>query len=110
MIKRGSPEWIALLDRLEQIKLKSNREVLCVKCWQMLNCKQKIKHLKAFPNHNAFLLTSSRYASEEKICELAYGYNRMVKKTDGNDYMLSPFAPTNLRMMDELKKHYDFQN
>jgi hypothetical protein len=39
MLKRNSPEWIQFIDRLNLIKTKSNREVLCVHCWQMLNCK-----------------------------------------------------------------------
>jgi len=46
LIKRGSPEWEAFITKLNLIKKKSNREVLCIECWQMLNCKQKIKHLK----------------------------------------------------------------
>ena len=36
-------------------------------------------------------MTSTQYASEAKICELAYGYNKMVKK-DGDEYMYSPFS------------------
>ena len=46
MIKLNSPQWTSFIDRLELIKNKSNREVLCIKCWQLLNCKQKIKHLQ----------------------------------------------------------------
>ena len=64
MIKRDSSEWHSFIERLNQIKQKSNREVLCIKCWQMLNCKQKIKHLKLYPDHKTFLLTSTQYASE----------------------------------------------
>ena len=59
----------------------------------MLNCKQKIKHLKKQPDHKEYLLTSTQYASEQKICELAQGYNKLIKKADGQEYMLSPFAP-----------------
>lgn len=51
MIKRNSPEWTTFINKLNLIKTKSNREVLCIKCWQMLNCKQKIKHLKQMPDH-----------------------------------------------------------
>ena len=39
MIKRNSPEWDVFITKLSNIKMKSNREVLCIKCWQMLNCK-----------------------------------------------------------------------
>ena len=65
MIKRNSPEWIDFINRLSSIRSKSNREVLCVQCWQMLNCKQKIKHLKKSPDHEKYLLTSTKYASEK---------------------------------------------
>ena len=71
MIKRYSPEWDAFIHKLSVIRTKSNREVLCINCWQMLNCKQKIKHLKLFPDHKQLLLTSTQYASDQKICELA---------------------------------------
>ena len=64
MIKRNSVEWNVFIDRLNTIKKKSNREVLCIECWQMLNCKQKIKHLKIHPDHKQYLLTSTQYASE----------------------------------------------
>jgi hypothetical protein len=67
----------------------------------MLNCKQKIKHLKQFPSHKQFLLTSTQYASELKICELAYGYNKLIKKTDGEEFMISPFAPVNLPQLNK---------
>ena len=62
----------------------------------MLNCKQKIKHLKAYPDHKQHLLTSTQYASENKICELANGYNKLIKKSDGEEFMISPFAPIHL--------------
>lgn len=67
----------------------------------MLNCKQKIKHLKLNPDHKAYLLTSTQYASELKICELAQGYNKLIRKSDGEEYMISPFAPVNLPLLDK---------
>ena len=102
MIKRNTEEWDTFIQKLHRIKLKSNREVLCVKCWQMLNCKQKIKHLKNQPAHKEFLLTSTQYASEQKICELAIGYNKLFKKNDGHDYIISPFAPVHLSLLEDF--------
>ena len=64
----------------------------------MLNCKQKKKHLEINPTHHQFLLTSTKYASEIKICELAHGYNKLAKKKNGEEFMLSPFAPSSLPM------------
>ena len=73
----------------------------------MLNCKQKIKHLKAFPDHKQYLLTSTQYASELKISELAYGYNKLIKKSDGEEFMISPFAPVHLPSLkkENIKVH-----
>jgi len=47
-------------------------------------------------------LTSTQYASEQKICELAQGYNKLIKKSDGEEYLISPFAPVNLPMLNDL--------
>jgi hypothetical protein len=47
------------------------------------------------------LLTSTQYASELKICELAQGYNKLIKKNDGYEYMISPFAPVNLPLLNK---------
>jgi len=58
--------------------------------------------------HLSFLLTSTQYASELKICELAQGYNKLVKKLDGHEYMISPFAPINLPVLD--KNDIDIDN
>jgi hypothetical protein len=71
MLKVATPEWADFIQKLEFIKTKSNREVLCIHCWQMLNCKQKIKHLRKSPDHEKYLLTSTKYASEKQILSLA---------------------------------------
>ena len=102
MIKRNSKEWVNFMSKLEAIKLKSNREVLCTQCWQMLNCKQKKKHIEQYPSHSVYLLTSTKYASEQKICELAHRLDKLVKKSDGQEYLISPFAPCNLPTFTDL--------
>ena len=108
MIKKNTPEWQAFIDKLHVIKRKSNREVLCIKCWQFLNCKQKTRHLVHFPDHKAFLLTSTKYASEEKICELAQGYSKIFIK-NGEEYMISPFAPVNTNLLKEMRTNFGLQ-
>ena len=37
MIKKDSKEWENFISQVEHIKQKSNRQVLCAKCWLMLN-------------------------------------------------------------------------
>ena len=71
MIKVNTSDWKKYIQQLEIIKTKSNREVLCIHCWKMLNCKQKIKHLKGHPDHEKYLLTSMKYASERQMLSLS---------------------------------------
>lgn len=37
MIKKDSKEWENFILQIEYIKSKSNRQVLCAKCWLILN-------------------------------------------------------------------------
>jgi hypothetical protein len=47
------------------------------------------------------MLTASKYASEIKICDLAIGYNKIAIKKNGEEFMLSPFAPPNLLLLQD---------
>jgi len=90
MIKKDSKEWENFISQIEYIKTKSNRQVLCAKCWQMLNYEQKIKHLKEFPDHEGSILTSAKFASSQQMVSLAQAFNKFVLKSDG-EYVISPF-------------------
>ena len=46
MIRTSGAEWELFLERLEILKLKSNRDVLCVACWAVFNYEQRLKHVK----------------------------------------------------------------
>ena len=94
MIKVQSQEWKEFISKIELIKTKSNREVLCLNCWQMLNCKQKIKHLRRNPEHEKYLLTSTKYASEKQILSLAATQSKLFSLQDG-EYMVPPYGPMN---------------
>ena len=63
MIKKDSKEWENFILQIEYIKQKSNRQVLCAKCWLILNYEQKIKHLKENYDHESSILTSAKFAS-----------------------------------------------
>lgn len=34
---------------------------------------------------------------------MAQGYNKMIKKSDGEEYMISPFAPINLPQLEKAE-------
>ena len=90
MIKKNSEEWEEFIRNIESIKLKSNRQVLCVRCWVLLNYEQKIKHLKTIPDHEPFILTSSKFASAWQISSLALACKKVHVLPDG-EYIVSPF-------------------
>lgn len=64
MIKRDSEDWLALLDRLNYSKSKSNRDVLCCKCWKILKYEASISHRTRYPDHISSVMTSKEFASE----------------------------------------------
>ena len=64
MIKQYSPEWKNLLKQLKRSKNKSNRDVLCVKCWEVLTYERNIKHKLKYPDHSDLVVTSTRFATE----------------------------------------------
>ena len=68
----------------------------------MLNCKQKIKHLKRLPDHERYLLTSTKYASEKQILSLAKSQGKLLQKSDG-EYVVTPFGPFNRQIRDVLE-------
>lgn len=71
MIKKDSKEWDEFVQQLELIKTKSNRQVLCSKCWIILNYEQKVKHITEFHDHEQFILTSTKFASASQIVSLS---------------------------------------
>jgi hypothetical protein len=90
MIKKDSKEWENFILQVEYIKSKSNRQVLCAKCWLMLNYEQKVKHLRENPSHESSILTSAKFASAAQIISLAQACNKIIYKPDGQ-YIISPF-------------------
>lgn len=38
------------------------------------------------------MLTSSKFASEIKICEIANAFDKFITKPNGDEFMLSPFS------------------
>ena len=47
-------------------------------------------------------MTCNQFASERQIYELAQGYNKLIKKSDGNTYLISPFTPLNPDLLKEM--------
>jgi len=108
MLKKPSNEWDSYIKRLQSIKRKSNREVLCTKCWMILNYEQRGKHSSKFPKHNSWILTSSQFASEIQFYHIAFMNNKVIEKNNGDKLVIQPclFDPKkgtgHMKMMEEL--------
>mmetsp|Transcript_18984 Transcript_18984/g.13778 ORF Transcript_18984/g.13778 Transcript_18984/m.13778 type:complete len:87 (+) Transcript_18984:247-507(+) len=46
------------------------------------------------PKHGDFLITSTKYASESQILELARAHNKIHVREDGEEYLVSPYGGT----------------
>jgi hypothetical protein len=77
MIRKDSPEWQTLLLSLRKSKSKSNRDVLCIQCWEILKYEECVKHKSNMPEHVTSILTSKEYASETKFISVARTLNKV---------------------------------
>jgi hypothetical protein len=70
-ISKGSEDWQVFIDNLNYSKSKSNRDVLCMRCWKVLKYEECVKHKLLEPDHCKSILTSKEYASESKFISIA---------------------------------------
>lgn len=110
MLRKPSPEWNDYVQRLTDIKKKSNREVLCTECWMILNYEQRGKHSHKFPEHKGSILTSSQFASEIQFYHIAFANNKVIEKPNGVKLIIQPclFDPKkgagHMQMIEDLCK------
>ena len=70
MITVGSKAWDDIKEKLDHIHQKSNRDVICLDCWQIFNYDQKVRHLKAYPEHKSRILTSKYFSTQDDLLRL----------------------------------------
>ena len=108
MLRKPSNEWDNYIMRLNSIKQKSNREVLCTDCWMILNYEQRGKHAAKFPKHKESILTSSQFASEIQFYHIAFTHNKVVEKDNDVKLIIQPclFDPKKgsgqIKMLEDL--------
>eukprot|EP00345_Euplotes_harpa_P008510 CAMPEP_0168343328 /NCGR_PEP_ID=MMETSP0213-20121227/16011_1 /TAXON_ID=151035 /ORGANISM="Euplotes harpa, Strain FSP1.4" /LENGTH=138 /DNA_ID=CAMNT_0008350569 /DNA_START=1 /DNA_END=417 /DNA_ORIENTATION=+ len=108
MLRKPSAEWDNYVKRLNAIKQKSNREVLCTECWMILNYEQRGKHASKFPAHKGSILTSSQFASEIQFYHIAFTHKKVVEKERDVKLVIQPclFDPKKdekqIKMLEEL--------
>eukprot|EP00349_Pseudokeronopsis_sp_Brazil_P009615 CAMPEP_0202969356 /NCGR_PEP_ID=MMETSP1396-20130829/15043_1 /ASSEMBLY_ACC=CAM_ASM_000872 /TAXON_ID= /ORGANISM="Pseudokeronopsis sp., Strain Brazil" /LENGTH=127 /DNA_ID=CAMNT_0049696781 /DNA_START=47 /DNA_END=430 /DNA_ORIENTATION=+ len=104
MIKKGSEDWALLLERLKCSRLKSNRDVLCVKCWQILTYQQYVYHRIFIKEHSGSILTSRDFASEAKFMEVSRLHGK-VEEADGEELYKNPYLKKKYYLDKSLKKY-----
>jgi hypothetical protein len=78
MIEKDSEDWKILVRNLNWSKQKSNRDVLCLKCWKIMKYEESVKHKMVQPEHVKSILTSKEYASEAKFIAVAKAMNKCL--------------------------------
>jgi hypothetical protein len=76
LIRKDSEEWQALLNNLHYSKSKSNRDVLCLKCWKIMKYEECVKHKLIAPDHINSILTSKEFSNEAKFIAVAKAMNK----------------------------------
>ena len=95
MIKVGSKAWEDITEKLEHIHQKSNRDVICLDCWQIFNYDQKVRHLRAYPEHKSRILTSKYFSSPDDLLRLCRETGRI--ETEGTTTSIQdPFAKSKI--------------
>eukprot|EP00347_Sterkiella_histriomuscorum_P011392 403372634 len=106
MIQRNTHDWYILLSKLHQSKSKSNRDILCGQCWEMLNYESCRMHKLLQPTHQQMLITSRNYSKEEKFIQVARRFNRTyIDQITGQECFENPYKPKN----NKLQKSSNFQ-
>jgi len=88
----GSADWEVLQNRLHRCKDKSNRDVLCTICWEMMSYERSIKHKEQFESHACHVVTSKDYANIQRFLFLAKSCGKH-DSTSGEQVILSPIFP-----------------
>ena len=92
MIQKDSEEWAQFLRSLNWSKQKSNRDVLCLKCWKIMKYEECVKHKILQPDHIKSILTSKEYAQEAKFMAVAKAMGKVRYEEGGErEYYENPY-------------------
>eukprot|EP00347_Sterkiella_histriomuscorum_P010565 403375798 len=93
MIKQDTQEWEDLLQKFQYSTAKSNRDVLCSKCWKILKYEEFVKHKIYLPQHTGSILTSKKFASEKKFIEISKNLGKyFIDPLDCSEIFISPYG------------------
>ena len=95
-IEKDTDEWKIFLRNLSWSKQKSNRDVLCLKCWKIMKYEECVKHKSSHPDHLKSILTSKEFASETKFVAVARALGK-VNFSDGKEIYETPYKSKDKR-------------
>ena len=85
-------EWKEMLEKLRKTATKTNKDKLCVKCWQVYSYKLAKRHQEDKPAHSLSLLSPSAFSSENTFLRLAYEQGRCELNNSGRIFrVMDPF-------------------
>ena len=89
MIQRETADWHILLSKMKRSRAKSNKDVLCLRCWQVFMRTSRAKH-EELEGHQSTTLTPKLFATPDQFIYLAklYGKFRVI---DGKEYYEDPY-------------------
>ena len=95
-IQKDTDEWKTFLRNLSWSKQKSNRDVLCLKCWKIMKYEECVRHKNVSPDHLKSILTSKEFASETKFINVARAMNK-IRYEDGKEFFETPYKSKDRR-------------
>ena len=95
-IEKDTETWKTFVRNLSWSKQKSNRDVLCLKCWKILKYEECVKHRNMAPDHLKSILTSKEFASETKFIAVARAMGKINYEV-GKDLYENPYKSNDKR-------------
>ena len=95
-IEKDTDAWKVFVRNLSWSKQKSNRDVLCLKCWKILKYEECVKHRSLAPDHLKSILTSKEFASETKFVAVARAMGK-INISDGKEVYENPYKSNDKR-------------
>ena len=90
MIRKNSLEWKLMLSLLKKSSTKSNRDYLCIKCWEILTYERMRVHKDEKEDHISSILSSKYFTTEDKLVSIAKDCDKW-REFDGIFYIESPY-------------------
>ena len=95
-VQKDTDEWKTFMRHLIWSKQKSNRDVLCLKCWRIMKYEECVKHKGIMPDHTKSILTSKEFASETKFITIARAMNKVIIE-EGKEIYENPYKSKDRR-------------